>query len=92
MKVDLFTKVILIVIALLLTGILIQNVDVTKTAYADKGEVGKYQVSAWAAQAGARTHHNGYYIIDTTTGKIMDSGAEIHSEEKIDKVINKKEY
>jgi hypothetical protein len=92
MKVDLFTKVILIIIAILLAGILVQNIDVTKTAYADKGEVGKYQVSAWAAQAGARTHHNGYYTIDTTTGKIVDSGAEIHSEEKIDKVIHKKEY
>lgn len=92
MKIDLFTKVLLVVIAVLLAGILLQNVEDTNRAYADKGEVGKYQVSAWAAQAGARTHHNGYYVIDTTTGKIVDSGAEIHSEEAIEKVIHKKEY
>lgn len=92
MKLDIFAKTLLIIIALLLAGILVQNFGATRTAYAGKGDIGRYQIAAWAAQAGARTHHNGYYVIDTTTGKVVDSGAEIHSEESIEKVIHKKEY
>lgn len=84
----------LTIIALLLFLNFVQGLGTTKTAIAESGksEVGRYQISAWAAQAGARTHHNGYYIIDTATGKMIDSGAEIHSEESIDRVIRKKEY
>jgi len=43
------------------------------------GDVGRYQISSWASYSGLRVHHSGYYIIDTTTGKIVDSGHEIHS-------------
>jgi hypothetical protein len=57
-------------------------VSETRQAVADKGDIGRYQVAAWAAQAGAYTHHNGYYIIDTTTGKVVDSKAEVHGAEK----------
>jgi len=45
-------------------------------------EVGRYQISSWASYAGERIHHSGYYIIDTTTGKVMDRGHEIHGIQK----------
>lgn len=44
----------------------------------DQNEVGRYQLSSWASYSGSRVHHSGYYIIDTRTGKIVDSGYEIH--------------
>jgi hypothetical protein len=42
------------------------------------GGVGRYQISSWASYTGERVHHSGYYIIDTTTGKVVDRGHEIH--------------
>lgn len=93
MKGSLLTKILLIVIAGLMALNLVIYLNLTKKAEAEQGRdsVGRYQIAAWAAQAGARTHHNGYYIVDTVTGKIVDSGAEIHTEEEIEKVIKKKE-
>lgn len=40
--------------------------------------VGRYQITSWAAFGGGFTHHNGYYIVDTVTGKVVDKGAEVH--------------
>jgi len=42
------------------------------------GAVGRYQISSWASYSGAKVHHSGYYIVDTTTGKVVDRGHEIH--------------
>jgi len=41
-------------------------------------ELGRYQISAWASYAGERTHHSGYYVLDTVTGKVVDKGHEVH--------------
>lgn len=56
-------------------------------AQGEQGQIGRYQISAWASYAGAKVHHSGYYVLDTITGKVVDSGHEIHgigsgSEEK----------
>ena len=54
------------------------------TAEAVKGneDIGRYQIAAWSAQSGPRSHHSGYYIIDTTTGKVIDSKSEVHDLKK----------
>lgn len=44
----------------------------------DRGDIGRYQISSWASYSGARVHHAGYYVLDTTTGKVVDSHHEIH--------------
>lgn len=41
-------------------------------------DIGRYQISAWAAQAGATVHHSGYYVLDTATGKVVAREAEVH--------------
>jgi len=84
MKTDSFTKVLLCIIAAMLFINLLYGFFEIRPAGAAKGneDIGRYQVSAWAAQSGTYTHHNGYYIIDTTTGKVVDSKAEIHSAER----------
>lgn len=43
-----------------------------------EGDIGRYQISSWASYSGEKVHHSGYYIMDTTTGKIVDQGHEIH--------------
>ncbi|APG27177.1 hypothetical protein A7E78_04610 [Syntrophotalea acetylenivorans] len=48
------------------------------SAQGKQEQVGRYQISAWASYAGAKVHHSGYYILDTVTGKVVDSGHEIH--------------
>jgi len=52
----------------------------SKPALAVSGseEIGRYQISAWAAQAGATVYHSGYYVLDTATGKVFDSRMEVH--------------
>lgn len=47
-------------------------------AQGQQGEIGRYQISAWASYSGARVHHSGYYVLDTVTGKVVDQGHEIH--------------
>lgn len=93
MRRDVLTKTLFIIVAILLVAVLLQNGAGTKTATAEesKMQVGRYQIAAWAAQAGARTHHNGYYVLDTVTGKIIDSGAEVHTSEKLEEIIRKPE-
>ncbi len=80
MKRDIFNKMVLGIIALLLLLNFIQGLVSTNTAAADKenSETGRYQISAWAAQTGVGYHHSGYYIVDTATGKITDSKSETH--------------
>ena len=80
MKNDIFKKLMLSVIALLLLFNFLQGGFLTQTAEAERdGETGRYQISAWASPAGARSHHSGYYIVDTVTGKVVDSKSEVHS-------------
>jgi len=80
MKVDRFTKVILCIIAALLFLHFAQSLLASKPASAasENGVIGRYQVSAWAAYGGALVQHNGYYVVDTLTGKIVDKHAEVH--------------
>jgi len=84
MKMDTLTKALLTVIAVLLLLNLFAGILPGGNAVAQKGaeDIGRYQITSWAAQAGAFTHHNGYYIIDTTTGKVVDRKSEVHSAEK----------
>lgn len=48
-------------------------------AQADDAQVGRYQISAWSAYSGAYIHHSGYYVLDTTTGRVVDRGHEVRS-------------
>lgn len=41
--------------------------------------VGRYEIATWSSPSRGTTHHFGYYILDTTTGKIVDQKSEIHS-------------
>lgn len=84
MKTDRIAKALLTVIAVLLFMNFLCSAFPVGPANAVKGneEIGRYQVASWAAQSGAYTHHSGYYIIDTITGKVIDSKAEVHSSEK----------
>ncbi|MHC4686648.1 MAG: hypothetical protein ACYTEW_20415 [Planctomycetota bacterium] len=80
MKVDRFAKVLLCIITVLLFLNLAHRFLASKPALAARGnkDIGRYQISAWAAQAGATVHHSGYYVLDTTTGKVVDSKMEVH--------------
>ncbi len=80
MKVDRFTKIILCITAILLFLNLAHSFLASKPALAVRGseDIGRYQISAWGAQAGATVHHSGYYVLDTTTGKVVDSRMEVH--------------
>ena len=84
MKSDYFTKMVLCVIAILLCLNLLRGALTSNPVEAaNAGDaVGRYQIAAWAAQSGAFTHHNGYYIVDTVTGKVVDTKAEVHGTEK----------
>jgi hypothetical protein len=41
--------------------------------------VGKDQKATWSSPSRGTTHHFGYYVLDTTTGQIVDQKSEIHS-------------
>lgn len=81
MRIDGFTRAILCIIAVLLFLNFAHRFFASKPAAAVTGneEVGRYQISAWAAQAGAMVHHSGYYVLDTTTGKVVAREAEAHT-------------
>lgn len=80
MKIDLFTKVLLSLIVVLLALNLGSNFFNTKPAMAlpENSQIGRYQISSWAASIGTYGHHNGYFVVDTATGKIFDSHEEAH--------------
>ncbi len=81
MKRDVFNKLFLVIIAFLLLLNFMQGIFSTNTVMAEKNneQVGRYQISAWASQSGRFGHHNGYYIVDTVTGKVVDSKSEVHT-------------
>jgi len=79
MEKDIFKKVMLSIIAILLLLNFLQG-GVTLSAEADKNnETGRYQISAWAAQIATGYHHSGYYIVDTATGKVIENKSETHT-------------
>lgn len=81
MKTDLFTKVVLSAIAVLLCLNLLNGLFASRPATADQtgNTVNRYQISAWASSIGTYGHHSGYYVLDTTTGKVVDKHEDIHT-------------
>ncbi len=81
MKTDLFTKVVLSVIAVLLLMNLFTGALSSRPATAEQtgDHVKRYQISAWASSIGTYGHHSGYYVLDTTTGKVVDKHEDIHT-------------
>ena len=59
-----------------------------KTASAQKDSslslIGRYQISSWALSTGGTSHYTGYYVIDTTTGKLLNKSSEVHKQGEID--------
>jgi hypothetical protein len=42
----------------------------------NKNDIGRYEISAWASPSKGVKQFSGYYIIDTTTGKVVDKRTE----------------
>lgn len=40
---------------------------------------GRYQISSWASHSGGTTMFYGYYVLETATGKIVDSAVVMRS-------------
>ncbi|MGE5301225.1 MAG: hypothetical protein ACM3MB_09725 [Acidobacteriota bacterium] len=80
MKTDPYTKVALSVIALLLFLNLVSGLLATRQATAEQPAslIGKYQISSWASYIGTYGHHTGYYVLDTTTGKVAETHEDVH--------------
>jgi hypothetical protein len=81
MSIDRFIKVILCIIAVLLFLNFAQNLFGSKPAWAvaENSTPGRYQISSWAAHGGGFLIHEGYYVLDTATGKIISRHSEIHT-------------
>jgi hypothetical protein len=79
MRVDRITKILLVLIAILLAANLFSGLFPGRNATAGSGEIGRYQIAAWAAQSGSYTHHSGYYVLDTVTGEVVASKSEVHT-------------
>ena len=80
MKIDLLTKIALLVIAVMLVLNFAHRVFIARPAQAISNAegIGRYQITSWAASTGI-SHHMGYYIVDTVTGKVADKQAEVHT-------------
>ena len=83
MKTDYYNKFFLFIIAVLLLVNFLHGAFSTNNAIAanNSEKIGRYQISAWAAQISTGYHHSGYYVLDTVTGKVVESKSEIHSPE-----------
>jgi len=81
MNIDRFTKVILCIVAVLLFLNFAQKLLDSKPVFAasENGTPGRYQISSWAAHGGGLLIHEGYYVLDTTTGKVINRHSEIHT-------------
>jgi len=84
MKTDNYNKFFLFAIAVLLLMNFLQGAFSTNNAIAGNNNerVGRYQISAWAAQISTGYHHSGYYVLDTVTGKVVASKSEVHTPEQ----------
>ncbi len=80
MKIDPFTKIFLMVIAVLLFINLVNTFFSSKSALAtsDNEARGRYQISAWGAQPQGGEARSGYYVLDTSTGAVVASKTEVH--------------
>jgi len=78
MKADLYTKVILSLIGAVLCAMALNGLFVPKTVQADPPPTGRYEISAWATPVGPLGHHSGYYVLDTSTGKVVESHEDVH--------------
>ena len=80
MKTDPSTKVALSVIAVLLLLNLVSGLLAARRATAEQTAdlIGKYQISSWASYIGTYGHHTGYYVLDTTIGKVVESHEDVH--------------
>ena len=82
MKVDVWVKLALWVIAVMLFCDVTHHIFTAEPALAQRDDpegIGRYQIAAWAASSGGATHHAGYYVLDTVTGKVADRKAEVHT-------------
>ncbi|MFW6115316.1 MAG: hypothetical protein ACOC6E_03360 [Thermodesulfobacteriota bacterium] len=81
MNIDRTTKVILCIIAVLLFLNFAQDFLTSKPVFAVPGNspIGKYQITSWAAHGGGFMLHDGYYVLDTATGKVVDRHEKIHT-------------
>ena len=81
MKTDLFTKVMLSLIAALLFLNLFSGALFSRPATAEQtgNNIRRYEISAWASSIGTYGHHSGYYVLDTTTGKVVDKHEDVHT-------------
>ncbi len=50
----------------------------TAQAVPQTATAGRYQISSWATGIGTYGYHTGYYVVDTTTGKVVDSRDDAH--------------
>ena len=84
MKANLLSTVGLWAIVILLFLNLLATLFEPKTVSAQKdtNSIGRYQITSWAAYTGGSTHHAGYYVLDTVTGKIFDKYYELHNQDK----------
>jgi hypothetical protein len=75
------------IVILFLVNLLVTVLD-PKTASAQKDSslslIGRYQISSWALSTGGTSHYTGYYVIDTTTGKLLNKASEVHKQGEID--------
>ena len=58
----------------------------TASAQKDISPIGRYQISSWALSTGGTTHYTGYYVLDTTTGKMIDKYKEVHKQGEYDTI------
>ena len=54
------------------------------SAQKDISSIGRYQIASWALSTGGTTHYTGYYVLDTTTGKMIDKKTELHKQGEFD--------
>ena len=76
MKIDRVTKALLWTIAILLFVSIGKDFWGSRSALATAGDVGRFQIAAWSAQSGRYSHQYGYFVLDTTTGKVVSTESE----------------
>jgi hypothetical protein len=80
MKTDRASQILLGIVAVLLFINFMNTLFSSKPVLADSQSenTGKYQISAWGAQAQSANPTSGYYVLDTATGMIVASKTEMH--------------
>jgi hypothetical protein len=80
MKTNQLTRILLGILAVLLCINLLNSLLSSKAALAVSGsqDRGRYQIAAWGFQAQNSEPRSGYYILDTVTGKVVESKSEVY--------------